>query len=145
MAMICLVAVDKYTRPQVLVEFSDAKLITNPTGLFKASEYTLAFTIHCDKHQTNGIIGSKFGYNPLLQCEVDSTNFTQLSGRKIYLTNRKHPIWWWPATQPNSQISDCFDELLIFPNADEWMQDRSNIDTDWQRGDRTPFILNLGD
>ena len=143
--MVCLVAVDRYTRPQVLVQFGEAKRVTNTIGLFKESEYTLDFTIHFDQRQIDGIVGSKFGLNSLFQCDVDSANFEKLSGRKIYLTNREHQIWWLPATQAKSQITECFDECLIFPNADEWMQKLSDIDTDSVHKNREPFELNLGD
>ena len=119
-----LLAAGRYSNRSVLVAFKVRSVPPESARLFGESGYTLDFTIHYDQYPINGLVGDSFGFNAILNCDVNSENVAMLDDRKIYLTYRKHSLPWLPATRIEDQIGLHFDDLLVFPNADEW---RSNV------------------
>ena len=115
-----LMAADRYLYHSVLVEFTTMEVPPESIQILNDPDYALNFTIHYNQYPVNGTVGDSFGYNSILDFDVDSNNVAKLDGRTIRLKFRKHSFPWLPATRIEDQIELHFDELIAFSNIEEW-------------------------
>ena len=115
-----LMAANRCLYHSVLVEFTTMEVPPESIQTLNDPDYALNFTIHYNQYPINGTVGDSFGYNSILDFDVDSSNVAKLDGRTIHLKFRKHSLPWLPATRIEDQMELHFDELVAFANAEEW-------------------------
>ena len=106
----------------MIVEFSrpvDLKK-QHPGSSQETADYSVQFKILYDDYAINGLGMSKFGHNRIFGTTISSSNLTDLEGVSTKLRHRHRSLAWFPSTRIEDQLATHFDDILLFPNIEDW-------------------------